>query len=143
MLQSVSPAVSTSSAMDIYLLVSMIFVFCTIMEFAAVLHFDQAMKYAERLRKHDSDVSNCNKLSNGKIFAIESHMEEVRRLSKQPPSSKLRKFKLFDISINKANGKKVVFWKHGFTNKIDFISFFAFMFCYCLFNVIYAIKYTK
>ena len=121
----------------------MIFVFCTIVEFAVVLNLNQAMKYTERLRKQNFDVSDHNKFSTGKVSAIEYHMEEIRHATKQHRSSNWRRLKLFDNSMDDENCKKVIFWKHGFTNKIDFISFLAFLFCYCMFNIIYAIKYTK
>ena len=121
----------------------MFFVFGTIMEFALVLNLDQAMRFTERLGKQDSDVLDSNKLLKGKIITIESHLEEVRQVSNQLRAPKSRKLKSFDDSSNDGNGKKLIFGKHGFTNRIDFISFFVFMFCYCIFNVIYAIKYTK
>ena len=56
--------------MDVYLLVSMFFVFSTIMEFAVVLNLDQAMRFTERLRKQDSDVLDSNKLSKRKMRIV-------------------------------------------------------------------------
>ena len=116
--------------MDVYLLVSMLFVFGTIVEFALVLNMDQVLKNGQR----------C---TNKKVLPHDDHLKKAKSKTIQPKPSNLLGWKREKSSYADENYKIEIFRQLGFTNRIDFVSFIAFNFGYSMFNVIYAIMHSK
>ena len=116
--------------MDVYLLVSMLFVFGTIVEFALVLNMDQVLK-------------NRQRYTNSKVFPHDVHLKKTKSKIIQPNPSNFLGGKLQESSHADEKDEIEIFRRLGFTNKVDFVSFIAFNFGYFMFNVIYTIMHSK
>ena len=141
--QSYSPADSNLSALDHYLLVSMIFVFCTLVEFALALFLNRKFSYLENSIDHSVDKGKDEFNHSGKISSNDGKEEKLKKLEakiKPWDPSAWRS----DIKFIKAESDKMeIFRQIRVTNNIDFISFFLFNLSYLFFNIIYWEKSVK
>ena len=115
------------TALEVYLLASLFFVIATLFEFAIVLQL------------YRSNILSCGSSVN--IEAIENMtncnggLENSDKLNKRS----LRSHGRTSTTRIKSNTHNT---PYKTTNRIDFCSFFSFMFLYIVFNCIYFKKYT-
>ena len=141
--QSDSPAGSALSALDCYLLISMLFVFGTLVEFSLVLFLYQNLIGED----NSMNVSFDGLKKEPGQARISPEDENRRRIMKQLEmkinSPNLMARRLYRKSLIPEAKKKDLFRQLGLMRKIDFTCFFAFNFSYFVFNVIYWATYLK
>ena len=111
-------------------MVSMLFVFGTIVEFALVLNMDQVLK-------------NRQRYTNTKVFSHDIHLKKTQSKIIQPKPSNFLGGRSQESSHVDEREELEIFRRLGFTNRIDFVSFVAFNLGYFMFNVIYTIIHSK
>ena len=141
--QSDSPADSDLSALDHYLLVSMIFVFGTLVEFALVLFLNRKFSYLENSIDHSVDKGKDEINHSGKISSNDGKEEKLKKLEAKIKPWDPAAWRS-DIKFIKAESDNMkIFRQIRVTNNIDFISFFLFNLSYLFFNIVYWAKYVK
>ena len=141
--QSDSPADSDLSALDHYLLVSMIFVFGTLVEFALVLFLNRKFSYLENsIDDHVDKVKNETNRS-GRISSNDGKEEKLKTVEAKIKPWNPSGWRSDIKSMNAESEERKIFRQIRVTNNIDFISFFLFNLSYLFFNIIYWAKYVK
>ena len=115
------------TALEVYLLASLFFVIATLVEFAIVL-----MLYR-------SNILSCGSTVN--IQAIEN-MTKSNGVLESSDKSKKRSFRSDGRTLTTRIKSNTHNTPYKITNRIDFCSFFSFMFLYIVFNCVYFKKYT-
>ena len=141
--QSDSPADSDLSALDHYLLVSMIFVFGTLVEFALVLFLNRKFSYLENSIDNPVDKGKDKTNHSGKISSNDGKEHKVKTVETEIKPWNPSGWRLDIKSMNTESDKMKIFRQIRVTNKIDLISFFLFNLSYLFFNIIYWAKYVK
>ena len=126
----------------VYILVSLLFVVATMIEFSVVLIVKQKSDLKANFRYSTSGNKRLITTQPKRIFALSNKVDEVD-IDKHDSHMATKK--------RNCEGKErnTIIWKHGLfhsfsiVNKIDCVAFFLLFFAYLLFNLAYWIKYLS
>ena len=122
--QSDSPADSDLSALDHYLLVSMIFVFGTLVEFALVLFLNRKFSYLENSTDDPVDKVKNETNRSGRISSNDGKEEKLKTVEAKIKPWNPSGWRSDIKSINAESEERKILKQIRVTNNIDFNSFF-------------------
>ena len=142
-----SPNGSQLSSLDVYLFISLIFVFSTLLELAIVLFVKQSdnrfMEKSTDTRSISNSMMQSPKvtISTGKITSVQTNGQEIdsSTTTMEIPSNKKIVRKNIMETTRLTLGHKF-FRDVSLYNKLDIMAFLVFNFSYIIFDVIYFSK---
>ena len=121
-----SPSGSKLNALGAYLLISLLFVFGVMVEFASVLFYKQKMEWYLKLPKKFDMAQNIDKMQS-------RYQTKQGNLKSRKIGRNKRKIEPITLMDSRHQIQKIM----AITTKIDYVAFVLFTFSYFIFNLIY------
>ena len=133
-LQGESPSRSQLNGLGTYILVALLFVFGTMVEFAFVLIIKQKI---DRSKDGTETRTNRNLLQNHGEVKSASCGRRAQYISPSKDDVKSKQSTKLNNNNNQGNAKLIIFKGVPLTAKIDYLAFIIFVILYLIFNIIY------
>ena len=136
LVQTESPSGKDLSLLGAYLLVSLVFVFSAMVEFAFVLFLNQKRAWLKSMKSDSSNGADSNNISSCENNEVSNGLDNISTETIKMRS--LQEIKDQETSNTNWWGQKCTVL-HGLplTNKIDLAAFVLFYFFYLSFNIVY------
>jgi hypothetical protein len=123
----------------VYILVSLLFVVATMIEFSVVLIVKQTSDLKTNIRHSTTGNTRVTAVQSKRIFALSNKVNEAN-IDKHDSSIFTDKINGEEKERNSSLEKHGIFNSFSIVNKIDCAAFFLFLFAYFVFNLAYWIK---